>query len=91
MSSVDVSGESAADVPPVKAGEFRLEVVVLPVSDVDRAKEFYGSLGWRLDADVARGEDFRLVQFTRRLALTVRSSLARISRRMRPVRFRVCI
>ncbi len=47
----------------VQAGEFKLEVVVLPVSDVDRAKEFYGSLGWRLDADVARG-DFRLVQFT---------------------------
>lgn len=48
----------------VQAGEFKLEVVVLSVSDVDRAKEFYGSLGWRLDADVARGEDLRLVQFT---------------------------
>jgi catechol 2,3-dioxygenase-like lactoylglutathione lyase family enzyme len=48
----------------VKAGEFKLEVVVVPVSDVDRAKEFYGGLGWRLDADVAGGEDFRLVQFT---------------------------
>jgi catechol 2,3-dioxygenase-like lactoylglutathione lyase family enzyme len=34
----------------VQAGEFKLEVVVLPVSDVDRAKEFYASLGWRLDA-----------------------------------------
>jgi catechol 2,3-dioxygenase-like lactoylglutathione lyase family enzyme len=42
----------------------KLEVVVIPVSDVDRAKEFYGSLGWRLDADVARGDNFRLVQFT---------------------------
>jgi catechol 2,3-dioxygenase-like lactoylglutathione lyase family enzyme len=48
----------------VQAGEFKLEVVVLPVSDVDRAKEFYGGLGWRLDADVARGENLRLVQFT---------------------------
>jgi catechol 2,3-dioxygenase-like lactoylglutathione lyase family enzyme len=48
----------------VQAGEFKLEVVVVPVSDVDRAKEFYGGLGWRLDADVGRGEDFRLVQFT---------------------------
>jgi catechol 2,3-dioxygenase-like lactoylglutathione lyase family enzyme len=47
----------------VKPGEVRLEVVVIPVSDVDRAKRFYGSLGWRLDADVADG-DFRLVQFT---------------------------
>ena len=53
MSSVEVSSESADGAPPVNAGEFRLEVVVLPVSDVDRAKEFYGSLGWRLDADVA--------------------------------------
>ena len=41
----------------------KLEVVVIPVSDVDRAKEFYGRLGWRLDADRA-GEEFRLVQFT---------------------------
>jgi catechol 2,3-dioxygenase-like lactoylglutathione lyase family enzyme len=47
-----------------QAGEFKLEVVVVSVSDVDRAKEFYGGLGWRLDADVARGEDLRLVQFT---------------------------
>jgi len=64
MSSVDVSSESVAGTAPVKAGEFKLEVVVLPVSDVDRAKEFYGGLGWRLDADIARGEDFRIVQFT---------------------------
>jgi len=63
MSSVDVSSESAAGAPPVKAGEFKLEVVVLPVSDVDRAKEFYGGLGWRLDADIGH-EDFRIVQFT---------------------------
>jgi catechol 2,3-dioxygenase-like lactoylglutathione lyase family enzyme len=41
-----------------------LEVVVVPVSDVNRAKEFYSRLGWRLDADVATGEDFRLVQMT---------------------------
>jgi catechol 2,3-dioxygenase-like lactoylglutathione lyase family enzyme len=39
-------------------------VLVIPVSDVDRAKEFYETLGWRLDADVAAGEDFRLIQFT---------------------------
>ena len=42
----------------------KLEVVVIPVSDVDRAKEFYARLGWRLDADVAAGDDFRLIQFT---------------------------
>ena len=64
MSSIHVSSESAAGAPPVKAGEFKLEVVVVPVSDVDRAKDFYVSLGWRLDADIARGEDFRIVQFT---------------------------
>lgn len=40
------------------------EVVVVPVSDVDRAKDFYGTLGWRLDADRSVGNDFRLVQFT---------------------------
>ena len=44
--------------------DMKLEVVVIPVSDVDRAKEFYRSLGWRLDADVAAGDDFRLIQFT---------------------------
>jgi len=42
----------------------RLEVVVLPVSDVDRAKEFYERLGWRLDADVVNGDDFRVIQLT---------------------------
>jgi catechol 2,3-dioxygenase-like lactoylglutathione lyase family enzyme len=64
MSSVDVSSESPTGTPPVNAGEFKLEVVVVPVSDVDRAKDFYSSLGWRLDADIARGDEFRLVQFT---------------------------
>jgi catechol 2,3-dioxygenase-like lactoylglutathione lyase family enzyme len=64
MSSADVSSESAAGTPPVNAGEFKLEVVVLPVSDVDRAKAFYEGLGWRLDADIAPTEDFRVVQLT---------------------------
>jgi len=44
--------------------DLKLEVVVLPVSDVDRAKSFYGGLGWRLDADFAAGDEFRVVQFT---------------------------
>jgi catechol 2,3-dioxygenase-like lactoylglutathione lyase family enzyme len=44
--------------------EMKLEVVVIPVSDVDRAKEFYARLGWRLDADRVIGDNFRLVQFT---------------------------
>jgi catechol 2,3-dioxygenase-like lactoylglutathione lyase family enzyme len=59
-----MSSEGGTGSPPVKAGEVRLEVVVVPVSDVDRAKQFYASLGWRLDADIARGDGFRVVQFT---------------------------
>jgi len=42
----------------------KLEVIVIPVSDVDRAKEFYARLGWRLDADYAGGDSFRVIQFT---------------------------
>ncbi|MEU9364321.1 VOC family protein [Streptomyces avermitilis] len=44
--------------------DMKLEIAVVPVADVDRAKDFYQALGWRLDADVADGEDFRVVQFT---------------------------
>ena len=44
--------------------DMKLEVVVLPVGDVDRAKNFYKALGWREDADFAAGEDFRVVQMT---------------------------
>ena len=42
----------------------KLEVIVIPVSDVDRAKRFYSDLGWRLDADFAAADDFRVIQFT---------------------------
>jgi catechol 2,3-dioxygenase-like lactoylglutathione lyase family enzyme len=44
--------------------DMKLEVVVVPVSDVDKAKDFYQGLGWRLDANFAKGEDFRVVQLT---------------------------
>ena len=44
--------------------DMKLEVVVLPVADVERAKRFYGSMGWRLDADFANGNDWRVVQMT---------------------------
>jgi len=44
--------------------DMKLEVALIPVSDVDRAKEFYTKLGWRLDADDAMGNDFRIVQLT---------------------------
>src|SRR3954447_2318431 len=46
------------------ASDFKLEVVVLPVTDVDRAKRFYTSLGWREDADFATSDEFRVVQVT---------------------------
>jgi catechol 2,3-dioxygenase-like lactoylglutathione lyase family enzyme len=51
---------------PFNAGarDMKLEVLVLPVSDVDRAMQFYGNLGWRLDMDFARDKIFRVVQFT---------------------------
>ena len=49
---------------PAATIDLKIEVVVLPVSDVDRAKQFYESLGWRLDADFTNGEDWRLVQMT---------------------------
>src|SRR3954454_8858872 len=62
MSSIEEGGEAGP--PPVEAGEMKLEVVVLPVSDVDRAKHFYEGLGWRLDADLAVEEGYRVVQLT---------------------------
>ena len=51
MSSTQTSNEQAARVPTAATAELKLEVIVIPVSDADRAKRFYGRLGWRLDAD----------------------------------------
>ena len=48
----------------VRSNDMKFEIVVIPVSDVDRAKDFYGRLGWRLDAEFASGDDFRVIQFT---------------------------
>jgi catechol 2,3-dioxygenase-like lactoylglutathione lyase family enzyme len=56
--------ETATDAPDVGTVDMKLEVVTLPVSDIDRAVSFYQSLGWRLDADLTAGDDFRVVQFT---------------------------
>src|SRR5262245_12576480 len=64
MSSTQVRSETASETPRAATVDLKLEVVVIPVSDVDRAKRFYGGLGWRLDADIARGDKFRVVQFT---------------------------
>ncbi len=57
MSSTDGGGSPATV-------DMRLEVVTVPVSDIDRAKRFYLGLGWRLDADIAASDTFRVVQLT---------------------------
>ncbi len=59
-----MSADGASESPAPGTVDMKLEVVTLPVSDVDRAKRFYESLGWRLDADIVRGEGFRVVQLT---------------------------
>ena len=64
MSSTQMSNEHATQVPSAGMVDTKLEAVVIPVSDVDRSKRFYGSLGWRLDADFAFDNGFRVVQFT---------------------------
>jgi predicted enzyme related to lactoylglutathione lyase len=64
MSSVQQRSEPASHTPPGGTTDLKLEVVVIPVSDVDRAKAFYEGLGWRLDADFADDQGFRIVQFT---------------------------
>jgi catechol 2,3-dioxygenase-like lactoylglutathione lyase family enzyme len=64
VSSPPASNEGSTGSPPVKPGEMKLEVVVVPVSDVDRAKRFYGSLGWRVDADLTKEDDYTIVQMT---------------------------
>lgn len=59
----DRSSHAAGTAEEVRV-DLKLEVVVIPVADVDRAKDFYGGLGWRLDADFAFDNGFRVVQFT---------------------------
>jgi catechol 2,3-dioxygenase-like lactoylglutathione lyase family enzyme len=63
MSMTEVRGSDASGAGSAK-NDLKLEVVVIPVSDVDRAKEFYTKLGWRLDADFPFDNGFRVVQFT---------------------------
>ena len=64
MSSIGESTDTSSEIPEVGTIDMKLEVVTLPVSDVDRAKRFYQNLGWRLDADIAVGDAFRVVQLT---------------------------
>src|SRR5262249_17163783 len=55
---------AAVETPTGRTVDMKLEVVVIPVCDLVRAKEFYKNLGWRLDADFAAGKEYRVVQFT---------------------------
>jgi catechol 2,3-dioxygenase-like lactoylglutathione lyase family enzyme len=65
MSTTDVSSATATDTSDAGAADMKLEVVVLPVSDVDRAKSFYHeSLGWRLDAELTADDGLRVVRGT---------------------------
>ena len=64
MSSTQMSNEQATQIPTAATVDLKLEVVVIPVSDVDRAKRFYESLGWRLDADLHGAGNWHAVQFT---------------------------
>jgi catechol 2,3-dioxygenase-like lactoylglutathione lyase family enzyme len=62
--STQTRSENATPAPSAGRVETKLEVLVIPVSDVDRAKRFYGGLGWRVDADFTSGPDWRVVQMT---------------------------
>ena len=59
-----ITSDTAPAADPAVTGDLKLEVVVIPVSDVDRSKRFYEALGWRADADFTNGPDWRAVQMT---------------------------
>jgi catechol 2,3-dioxygenase-like lactoylglutathione lyase family enzyme len=60
----EVQGSDTTNDQNLAQVDMKFEIVVIPVSDIDRAKEFYTKLGWRLDADYDNGKDFRVIQFT---------------------------
>lgn len=64
MATLSAANNEPTNITSPAKVDMRLEVVVIPVSDVDRAKQFYSKLGWRLDAEFAVGDDFRILQFT---------------------------
>ena len=64
MTTTEARSGTTIETPKAASVDMKLEIVVIPVSDVDRAKRFYCDLGWRLDADFADGDDFRVIQFT---------------------------
>jgi catechol 2,3-dioxygenase-like lactoylglutathione lyase family enzyme len=64
MTTLEIDRDARAKPSTSRSVDTKLEVVVIPVSDVDRAKAFYARLGWRLDADFASGDEWRVIQFT---------------------------
>lgn len=65
MDTLQARSDTSTDATPVRGADMKLEVTVIAVSDVDRAKRFYADLGWRLDIDFDKGDgQFRVVQFT---------------------------
>jgi catechol 2,3-dioxygenase-like lactoylglutathione lyase family enzyme len=64
MSSTQPAKAQTPQVPAPATVDLKLEVVVIPVADVERSKRFYGNLGWRLDADFSTGDDWHVVQMT---------------------------
>ena len=64
MSTIDISNETQIQVPETGSVDFKLEVVIVPVADVDRAKRFYQGLGWREDVDVAGPQGYRALHMT---------------------------
>jgi catechol 2,3-dioxygenase-like lactoylglutathione lyase family enzyme len=64
MNTTELNTATATQVPETRSSDMKLEVVILPVSDAERTKQFFASLGWREDADFVFTEDFRVLQFT---------------------------
>jgi catechol 2,3-dioxygenase-like lactoylglutathione lyase family enzyme len=64
VSNTQTRNEATTAVERARTVDMKLEIVVIPVSDVDRAKQFYVGLGWRLDVDIAKDDRFRVVHFT---------------------------
>ena len=64
MSTTELNTATATQVPEKRSIDLKLEVVILPVSNAERTKQFFASLGWREDADFVFTEDFRVLQFT---------------------------
>jgi catechol 2,3-dioxygenase-like lactoylglutathione lyase family enzyme len=64
MATLEIDRDAAVKPAKSRNVDLKFEIVVIPVSDVDRAKAFYARLGWRLDADFASGTEWRVIQFT---------------------------